>query len=109
QEPPLPKDFKEPDLKGTKNPPKPLFSRREQFADWATRPDNPYFTKAVVNRVWARFLGRGFVDPVDDLRESHPASLPQLFQTLQDQLIAHGYDLKWVTREIVNSQAYQVS
>jgi len=109
EEPELPKDFKEPDLKGNKNPPKPLFSRREKFADWATRPENPYFTKAVVTRVWAQFLGRGFVDPVDDIRDSHPASMPQLFQTLQDELIAHQYDLKWLTREIINSRAYQLS
>jgi hypothetical protein len=109
QEPPLPADFKEPDLKGIKIPPKPLFSRREKFAEWAVRPDNPYFTKAVVNRVWAQFMGRGIVDPVDDIRESHPANLPQLFQTLQDQLIAHQYDLKWLIRELVNSQAYQLS
>lgn len=109
EEPPLPKDFKEPDLKGVKSPPKPLFSRREKFADWAIRPENPYFTKAVVNRVWAQFMGRGFVDPVDDLRASHPASMPTLFQTLQEQLIAHQFDLKWLIREVVNSQAYQLS
>ncbi len=109
EEPELPKDFKEPDLKGNKNPPKPLFSRREKFADWVIRPDNPYFTKAIVNRVWAQFMGRGLVDPVDDLRDSHPPTLPQLFQKLQEQLIAHEYDLKWFIRELVNSQTYQLS
>jgi hypothetical protein len=109
QEPPLPEGFKEPDLKGVKDPPKPLFSRREKFVDWATRPDNPYFTKAIVNRVWAQFLGRGIVDPVDDLRESHVASLPAVFQTLQEELIAHQYDLKWLIRELVNTQTYQLS
>lgn len=109
QEPPLPADFKEPDLKGNKNPPKPLFSRREQFASWATRAENPFFTKAVVNRVWAQFLGHGFVEPVDDLRDSQSPILPELFQTLQQQLIAHQYDLKWLIRELVNSQTYQRS
>lgn len=109
QEPPLPEGFKEPDLKGVKDPPKPLFSRREKFVDWATRPENPYFTKAIVNRVWAQFLGRGIVDPVDDLRESHVASLPGVFETLQTEFIAHRYDLKWLIRELVNTQAYQLS
>jgi hypothetical protein len=84
-----PQGFKEPDLKGNKNPPKPLFSRKEKFADWVTRTDNPYFTKAIVNRVWAQFMGRGLVDPVDDIRESQPASLPKLFQTVK-RLIAHN-------------------
>ncbi|QDU29030.1 hypothetical protein ETAA8_41370 [Anatilimnocola aggregata] len=109
QEPHLPEGFKEPDLKGVKDPPKPLFSRREKFVDWATRPENPYFTKAIVNRVWAQFLGRGIIDPVDDLRESHVASLPGVFQTLQKELVAHQYDLKWLIRELVHTQAYQLS
>jgi hypothetical protein len=109
QEPPLPEGFKEPDLKGVKDPPQPLFSRREKFVDWATRPENPYFTKAIVNRIWAQFLGRGIVDPIDDLREDHVASLPGVFQTLQEELIAHQYDLKWLIRELVNSQTYQLS
>lgn len=108
-EPELPKDFKEPDLKGNKNPPKPLFSRRDKFAEWATRPENPFFTKAVVNRVWAQLIGRGIVDPVDDLRDSHPPKLPELFETLRTAFIAHDYDLKWLIREIVNSQTYQLS
>lgn len=109
EEPPLPKDFKEPDTKGNKNPPKPLFSRKEKFADWVTKPDNPYFTKAIVNRIWAQFLGRGLADPVDDIRLNRPASLPTVFQALQDQLIAHEYDLKWLVRELVNTQTYQLS
>jgi hypothetical protein len=108
-EPPLPKDFKEPVLKGTKNPPRPLFSRKQKFAEWATAVDNPYFTKAIVNRVWAQYLGRGLIHPVDDIRIDKPASHPALFQIIQEQLVAHQYDLKWLTRELVNSQAYQLS
>lgn len=108
-EPALPKDFKEPDTKGNKNPPKPLFSRKQKFAEWAANSENPYFTKAIVNRVWAQYLGRGLVDPIDDIRVNKPASHPELFQKLQDQLIANKYDLKWLTRELVNSQTYQVS
>jgi len=109
EEPPLPKDFKEPDMKGMKTPPKPLFSRREKFAEWVLRPENPYFTKAAVNRVWSQFMGRGLVDPVDDLRESHAPSIPTLFQTMQEQFVAHQYDMKWLIREVLNSRAYQMS
>src|SRR5262249_7740977 len=109
EEPPLPKDFKEPDLKGNKNPPKPLFSRKEKFADWATNPENPYFTKAIVNRIWAQFMGRGLADPVDNIRLDHPVGLAALLEALEKGLIAHNYDLKWLIREVVNSQTYQLS
>lgn len=108
-EPALPKDFKEPDLKGNKNPPRPLFSRKEKFAEWATAVDNPYFTKAIVNRLWAQYLGRGLIHPVDDIRIDRPASHPELFKLLQEELVAHQYDLKWLTRELVNSRVYQLS
>jgi len=108
-EPELPNDFKEPELKGNKNPPPPLFSRKQKFAEWATAVDNPYFTKAIVNRVWAQYMGRGLVHPVDDIRVKKPASHPELFEKLQEELVAHQYDLKWLTRELVNSQTYQLS
>jgi Protein of unknown function (DUF1549)/Protein of unknown function (DUF1553) len=108
-EPELPKGFKEPELKGNKNPPRPLFSRKQKFAEWATAVDNPYFTKAIVNRVWAQYMGRGLVHPVDDIRVRKPASHPELFEKLQEELVAHQYDLKWLTRELVNSQTYQLS
>ncbi|OAI47705.1 hypothetical protein AYO44_09080 [Planctomycetaceae bacterium SCGC AG-212-F19] len=109
EEPPLPRDFKEPDMKGNKNPPKPLFSRKEKFADWVTKPENPYFTKAIVNRIWAQFMGRGLADPVDNIRLDHPVGLAALLEALEKELIAHNYDLKWLIRELVNSQTYQMS
>ena len=109
EEPPLPKDFKELDLKTAKAIPKPLFSRKQKFAEWATAADNPYFAKAVVNRIWAQYLGRGLHDPVDDVRANRPASLPQLFQSLEDQFVAHQFDLKWLIRELVNSEPYQLA
>jgi hypothetical protein len=107
-EPPLPKDFKEPDLKNAKAPvAKPLFSRREKLAAWLAAPENPYFAKAAVNRLWTQFLGRGFYNPVDDLKEDDKATHPALLKALREGLIARKFDLKSFTREIVNSRTYQ--
>lgn len=80
--------------------------RREYLAQWMTSPDNPYFTKAVVNRVWANFFGVGLVQPVDDLRVSNPASNPELFVQLADFLAAEKYDLKKLMRVILLSNTY---
>jgi hypothetical protein len=80
--------------------------RREYLAQWMTAPDNPYFTKAVVNRVWANFFGIGLVQPVDDLRVSNPASNPELFEQLSDYLAEENYDLKKLMRLILLSNAY---
>jgi hypothetical protein len=107
-EPQLPKDFKEADFKSNKNPPKPVFSRKEKLADWIVAAENPYFTKAVVNRVWGQYLGRGLVHPVDNLRIDKEASHPQLFLALEKEFGAHKYDLKWLIRELVSSQTYQL-
>ncbi|MBI3855047.1 MAG: DUF1549 domain-containing protein [Planctomycetes bacterium] len=108
EEPPLPKDFKEPDLKNPKGPlAKPLFSRREKLAAWLVSPRNPFFAKAAVNRVWTQFLGRGFYNPVDDLKEDERATHPALLRALQDDLVARKFDLKLFIREIVNSRTYQ--
>ncbi len=107
-EPPLPKDFKEPDLKNAKAPPpKPLFSRRDKLAAWIVAPENPFFAKAAVNRVWTQFLGRGFYNPVDDLKEDEKATHPALLRLLREGFIARKFDLKGLTREIVNSRTYQ--
>ena len=83
--------------------------RREYLADWLTSPDNPYFTRAIVNRVWAAYLGIGIVNAVDDLRVSNPASNPALLQDLGDHLIKHEYNLKELMRVIMNSETYQRS
>ena len=107
-EPPLPAGFKEPDLKGLKGrPAKPHFSRREKFAAWVTASENPYFAKAVVNRVWAQFFSRGFHNPVDNLRFDKPATHPSLFEAMEKHLIARKFDLRWLIREIVASDTYQ--
>jgi hypothetical protein len=106
-EPALPKDFKEPmEKKGV--PPKPAFSRKEKLAEWVASKDNPYFARAVANRVWAQFMGRGIVHPVDDLTERNKATHPKLLEAMTTGLIEKKFDLKWMICEIVNSKAYQL-
>lgn len=83
--------------------------RRIALADWLTSPQNPYFTRSIVNRVWAAYLGIGIVNPVDDLRASNPPSNPALMDHLCEELVASKYDLKQLMRSIMNSQTYQRS
>jgi len=108
KEPETPKGFKEPVLKGKTDLPKPAFSRKEKLVEWITAKDNPYFAKALANRIWSQFMGRGFVHPVDDLSEKKTPSHPELLKAITDGLVAHKFDLKWAIREIVSSEAYQV-
>jgi hypothetical protein len=109
-EPPLPKDYKEPPYpKAGEKLPKPPFSRKVKLAEWVTSPDNPYFARAAVNRVWAQFMGRGIVHPIDDFNKENEPSHPALLQSLTAGFILHKFDLKWLVREIVNSEAYQLS
>jgi len=107
-EPELPKGFKDVELKGAKTLPKPDFSRRDKLADWLVASDNPYFARAVSNRVWAQFMGRGIVNPIDDLAESKRPSHPELLDALTAQMVSYQFDLKRFIREIVSSDAYQV-
>jgi hypothetical protein len=83
--------------------------RRRAFADWLTRPDNPYFARVAVNRIWAEVMGQGIVDPVDDFRQSNPPSNPALLDRLAADFVDHGYDQKHVLRTILNSRTYQLS
>jgi hypothetical protein len=108
-EPPVPKGFKEPAFKANQVAPRPLYSRKEKLAGWVATADNPYFARAVVNRVWAQFLGRGLVHPVDDLSGRNAPSHPALLQELSRRLIATKFDLKNLIRELVNSEAYQLA
>jgi hypothetical protein len=80
---------------------------RPAFADWVTSPENPYFARAAVNRMWAHFFGRGLVNPVDDLRDDNPPSHPALLDLLADEFRASGHDLKHLVRCLCNSRAYQ--
>jgi uncharacterized protein DUF1549/uncharacterized protein DUF1553 len=82
---------------------------RAQLASWLTAPGNPWFSRALVNRMWGHFLGRGFVDPVDDLRPSNPPVAPELFGALAADFAAGGYDVKRLVRVIVGTEAYASS
>jgi len=82
--------------------------RRVHFANWLTK-DNDYFTRNIVNRVWANFLGRGIVHPYDDVRATNPASNEELFGAVSADFVKHGYDLKHLMRTIMNSAVYQLS
>jgi len=83
--------------------------RRELLADWLTQKDNPFFAKAMVNRIWFHLHGRGIVEPVDDFRDSNPSVNDELLEALAAEFIANGYRLKPLIRTIVNSRTYQLS
>ena len=82
---------------------------RFQLAEWITADKNPWFSRLVVNRLWKNFLGRGLVEPVDDLRTTNPASNEPLLDYLAQSLVQSGYDLKHVMRQIMQSRVYQLS
>ncbi|MEX2215946.1 MAG: DUF1553 domain-containing protein [Phycisphaeraceae bacterium] len=82
---------------------------RKIVADWMRQPDNPWFARAIVNRVWAHYFGRGLVDPPDQLSSLNPPSHPELLKALADGLIASRFDLKWLHRTILSSRAYQTT
>jgi hypothetical protein len=84
-------------------------SPREQLADWITSPENPFFAKAFVNRTWAMMMGKGFIDPVDDMSPINTPSLPSLMDQLSQEFVAHNYDVQWLLSTIANSRAYQLS
>ena len=109
QEPPAPKDAKNVQPKDGVKLPKPAFSRKDKIAAWVTAKENPYFAPAVANRVWAQFMGRGIVHPVDDIGEKNTPSHPELLKALGEQMSAHNFDLKWYIRELVNSETYQMA
>jgi hypothetical protein len=81
---------------------------RVQFADWMTDPKNPFFARALVNRYWKHFMGRGLVEPEDDLRVTNPPSNPELLDALAQHFIDSGYDMKALIRVIVQSKSYQL-
>ncbi|HEY6404274.1 MAG TPA: DUF1549 and DUF1553 domain-containing protein [Blastocatellia bacterium] len=83
--------------------------RREHLAEWLTSPQNPYFTRALVNRVWKNFMGRGLVEAVDDLRATNPPSNEELMQALCEETARHNFDVKRLIRTIMNSATYQRS
>lgn len=82
---------------------------REVLADWCVSPENPYFAKAAVNRMWAHYFGIGLVDPLDDFGPYNPPSHPELLDLLGREFAAHDYDFKFMTRAIMASRTYQLS
>ncbi len=83
--------------------------RRVRLAEWVTKADNPYFAASTVNRIWYHLLGQGIVDPVDDFRQTNPASNPELLTALADEFVKQEYRIKPIVRVILNSHTYQLS
>jgi Protein of unknown function (DUF1553)/Protein of unknown function (DUF1549)/Bacterial Ig-like domain (group 2) len=83
--------------------------RRVKLAEWITAPGNPFFARNFVNRFWGYLMGRGLVEPLDDLRATNPASNPELLDALADDFVKHRYDLRHVLRTIMNSRGYQLA
>jgi hypothetical protein len=94
-------------LDGSK--PERTAGKRLTVARWITAPDNPYFARAAVNRIWGSYFGRGFIQPVDDLDPSHPPVHPEIFDTLAAQFRLHQFDLKYLVRVITATRVYQLS
>lgn len=84
-------------------------SRRTQFASWVTSRENPYFAKSFVNRMWGYLLGKGLIEPIDDIRAGNPPSIPELLEFLEKDFIEHNFDIRHVVRTICKSDVYQLS
>jgi len=83
--------------------------RRQVLAAWMTSPDNAYFARTIANRVWAHYLGRGLVEPIDDMRVTNPATNEPLLDALASHLREVKFDLKAYTRTLLNSRVYQLT
>ena len=84
-----------------------LLKKREALAQWMTDKSNPYFSQAIVNRIWKRFMGRAFVEPVDGFGEENQPTNPELLKSLAKDFVIYNYDLQHLMRTILNSEAYQ--
>jgi len=82
---------------------------RHALVDWMVRPENPFFARVMVNRLWGHFLGRGLVHQIDDMRETNPPSNPELLDYLSAEFVKTKFDVKHIIRLIVNSRVYQLS
>jgi len=87
----------------------PAKDRRTRLAAWLASPDNPFFAKSLVNRIWFHLIGRGIVEPVDDFRDSNPACNDELLDGLTADFVKNRYDLKRLIRSILHSRTYQLS
>jgi hypothetical protein len=94
----------------TKMPDKaPAGDRRLVLAEWMTSPSNPWFARNLANRVWAHMLGRGLVEPIDDVRDTNPPSNPELLDALAKHVVETKFDVKQLIRAIAKSRTYQLS
>lgn len=84
-------------------------NRRKSLASWMVADDNPWFADAIVNRMWGHFMGRAFVEPIDDFRPSNPAVMPELMKAISADFKASGYDVKHLIKTICATQVYQVT
>jgi hypothetical protein len=93
------------------SPPKdlPKGDSRTTLADWMTAPDNPWFARNIANRMWVHFVGRGLVEPVDDVRATNPPTNPELLDALAKSFVESKYDVKQLIRTIMASRVYQLS
>lgn len=82
---------------------------RKALGEWITAKENPYFAKAIANRIWAHFMGKAFVEPLDGFGEEYPPSDPELLETLASFFVIYDYDLRYFIRMILNTEAYQRS
>ncbi len=100
----------QPKFLGDKSPSIPPHAdRREILARWLTSPDNAFFARASVNRLWFHLFGRGIVDPVDDFRSTNPPSHEELLTFLADDFVRHAFDRKHMIGAIMKSRTYQLS
>jgi hypothetical protein len=83
--------------------------RRQALATWLTAPENPWFARNLANRVWAHLMGRGLVEPVDDVRSTNPPSNPELLDELARTLVASKFDLRALIRAITLTRVYSLS
>jgi hypothetical protein len=83
--------------------------RREPFVEWLTSKENPFFAKSMANRTWSYFMGKGIIDPVDDIRASNPASNPELLDALTAEFVKSGFDVRKLMATICKSRTYQLS
>lgn len=87
----------------------PTASRRQQLAAWITSPDNQYFARSHVNRLWGYLFGVGIIEPIDDIRAGNPPTNPELLDYLTQEFVKSGFDSRHILRLIAKSRTYQLS
>ncbi|RMG22724.1 MAG: DUF1549 domain-containing protein, partial [Armatimonadetes bacterium] len=96
-------------LPGERQPVETSLNLRQYLASWITDPQNPYFARAFANRLWARMMGRGVFEPLDDYRQTNPPTDPALMESLADLLRTKNYDMRAFLKEIAMSRAYSLT